>query len=126
MTQVVQAEPPRRWQWVWFRNEPGGRPLPREELDSLDVAGRAGLVKAMERYRDGQTGGRGVRSLGDGLFELQRIGLEDREIWASVLAMQSSENTSSKLMIATWALVAATVGIVVATIVLVLVTVAKP
>ncbi len=56
---------------------------------------------------------------------LESLDQGEREMWASVLAMQSSEKTSSKLVVATWGLVTATIGLVVVTVVLVLVTVAK-
>jgi phage-related protein len=42
-----------------------------EEFESLDVDGRAGLTKAMQRYRDGQTRRHDVDSMGDGIFELR-------------------------------------------------------
>jgi phage-related protein len=74
---AAQPQPPPRRRWRWFHNEPGGRLLAQEELDSLAVAGRAGLVKAMERYRDRQTRRNDVKPLGEGLFELRyRYGSE--------------------------------------------------
>ena len=54
---------------------------------------------------------------------LQSLDQNEREVWSAVMAMQSSERFSSKLVTATWGLVAATGGLVVATIVLVIVTV---
>jgi hypothetical protein len=54
---------------------------------------------------------------------LESVERSNREAWASVLAMQSSEKSGSRLVIATWGLVCATVGLVIATVVLVLVTV---
>jgi phage-related protein len=42
-----------------------------EEFKTLDVDGRAGLTKLMQRYRDRQTRAKDVDSLGDGIFELR-------------------------------------------------------
>ena len=55
---------------------------------------------------------------------LKSLGSSEREVWAPVLAMQSSERTGFRLVVATWGLVFATVGLVAATLVLVWVTVA--
>ena len=55
---------------------------------------------------------------------LQSLEQSEREVWSSVLAMQSSEKTGDRLVIATWGLVFATVGLVKATVVLVWVTLA--
>jgi hypothetical protein len=53
---------------------------------------------------------------------LESLSQADREVWAPVLSMQSSERFSSKLVAATWGLVGATGSLVVATVVLVMVT----
>ena len=42
-----------------------------EEFEALDVDGRAGLTKVMQRYRDGQSRRQDVDSMGDGVFELR-------------------------------------------------------
>ena len=52
--------------------------MARKEFDALNVDGRAGLAKKMQRYRDGQTRGRDVDSLGDGIFELRYRHSSDR------------------------------------------------
>lgn len=57
------------------------------------------------------------------LHLLQSLDESDHEIWSSVMAMQSSERFSSKLIAATWGLVAVTATLVIATIVLVIATV---
>jgi phage-related protein len=57
--------------WVWFRNEPGGRSAALKEFQELDVNGRAGLAKKMQRYRDGEARRRDVDHLGDGIYELR-------------------------------------------------------
>ena len=49
-----------------------------DEFKALDVDGRAGLTKKMQRYRDGETRGRDVDSLGDGIFELRYRHSTDR------------------------------------------------
>jgi phage-related protein len=49
----------------------------QEEFDALDVSGRAGLAKVMQRYRDGQNRRQDVDSMGEGIFELRyRCGTE--------------------------------------------------
>ncbi len=42
-----------------------------EEFKALDAYGQAGLTKAMQRYRDGQTRRHDVDALGEGIFELR-------------------------------------------------------
>ena len=64
------AQPARR-KWIWFRAEAGGRLLARDEFDALEVQGRAGLAKCIERYLAGESRRKDVDSLGDGLFELR-------------------------------------------------------
>lgn len=51
--------------------------MAKDEFDALSVEGRAGLVKVMQRYRDGQSRRQDVDALGDGVFELRhRSGTE--------------------------------------------------
>jgi phage-related protein len=64
-----QELPGRRW--IWYRSQPGGHRLALEEFEALDVDGRAGLAKAMQRYRDGETRRHDVDSIGEGIFELR-------------------------------------------------------
>ncbi len=45
--------------------------MAREEFAALDVDGRAGLAKVMQRYRDGQSRRQDVDSIGEGIFELR-------------------------------------------------------
>ena len=45
--------------------------MARKEFEALDVDGRAGLVKKMQRYRDGQARRQDVDHLGDGIYELR-------------------------------------------------------
>jgi hypothetical protein len=54
-------------------------------------------------------------------------GLEkgERDMWAAVLAMRSTETTGSRLLIATWGLVVSSVGLVIATVALVVVTLSQ-
>jgi phage-related protein len=42
-----------------------------EEFEALDVDGRAGLTKVMQRYREGQSRRQDVDSMGEGMFELR-------------------------------------------------------
>src|SRR5437868_5208330 len=63
--------------WIWFRDQPDGRSPALEEFKALDVNGRAGLTKKMQRYRDGQARRQDVDHLGDGIYELRcRYGSE--------------------------------------------------
>lgn len=57
--------------WIWFRHDLKGHSLAKDEFDALDVDGRAGLSKTMQRYRDRMTRAGGVDSIGDGIFELR-------------------------------------------------------
>lgn len=101
-------------------------PATRAERDAL----RAELFKGWERRRRAISAAlEAVHELSDEtradlrLQLLKRLSLDDREMWASVLAMRSSERQTSRLVGATWGLVTATVGLVIATVVLVIVTV---
>lgn len=57
--------------WIWFRNQQDGRSAALEEFEALDVNGRAGLAKKMQRYRDGLARRQDVDHLGDGIYELR-------------------------------------------------------
>lgn len=63
--------PPSERRWIWFRSQSDGRSPALEEFRALDVNGRAGLTKKMQRYRDGQSRRQDVDHLGDGLYELR-------------------------------------------------------
>lgn len=69
-SETHRVQPSER-KWIWFRTQPGGRLVAREEFEALDVYGRAGLAKTMQRYRDGQARRHDVDSMGDGIFELR-------------------------------------------------------
>jgi hypothetical protein len=85
-----------------------------EALENVSDPAKAELAKLSEKTREDLR-----------LQILQSLSEPDRGIWASVFAIQSSENTSSKLTFATWGMVFSTIGLVIVTIVLVVVTAAK-
>lgn len=68
---VVQPDRGETRRWIWFRHDVDGRLIVREEFAALDVDGRAGLTKRMQRYRDGESRAKDVDALGDGIFELR-------------------------------------------------------
>lgn len=68
---AVQSAQPVARNWIWFRYAQDGRWIGLEEFKGLDVLGRAGLAKRMQRYRDGQARAKDVDHLGDGIFELR-------------------------------------------------------
>jgi hypothetical protein len=85
-----------------------------EAIENAPAPARAELAKLSEETR------RDLR-----LQILESLDQEDRDTWAAVLSMRSSEDVGRRLVFATWGLVVATIGMVVTSIVLIVVTVAN-
>jgi hypothetical protein len=106
-------------------------PAERKALvQALLAARRASVSKAIDQAQDNVSDHTKaeIAKLSDDarkdlrLRLLEELGVPDRDMWASMFAIQSSEKTSSKLTFATWGMVVSTIGLVIVTIVLVVVT----
>jgi hypothetical protein len=106
---AVEAVPPETWQEIRKRL---ARQTVDQALDNVQGTAKSEIDALSDSTKEDLR-----------LQLLQSLNENERDVWSAVMAMQSSERFSAKLVTATWGLVSATAGLVIATIVLVVVTV---